>query len=85
MSPGGQRVRLAGPSTVPSRQSHRTGWTDTTPPPLATPYIDLVHPEDRERTGAQIARLRAGKRVEWFENRMRRATARRLGRRATQS
>ncbi|MBW8268996.1 PAS domain S-box protein [Caldovatus aquaticus] len=39
----------------------------------ATPCMELVHPEDRAASRAQVARLLAGERVEWFENRVRRA------------
>jgi PAS domain S-box-containing protein len=36
---------------------------------LSKPYIDLVHPDDREATLAESARLAEGKEVVYFENR----------------
>jgi PAS domain S-box-containing protein len=36
---------------------------------LARPYIDLVHPDDRERTAAEAASIGAGKTAVQFENR----------------
>jgi PAS domain S-box-containing protein len=37
---------------------------------LARPYLDFVHPDDRERTAAQAAALSAGKGTPSFENRV---------------
>jgi PAS domain S-box-containing protein len=39
---------------------------------LAQPYLDLVHPDDRERTAAEGAAISRGKRALTFENRFRR-------------
>jgi PAS domain S-box-containing protein len=36
---------------------------------LARPYLQLVHPDDREKTYAETARIRQGKKVTSFENR----------------
>ena len=36
---------------------------------MSRPFIEFVHPDDRERTLAQNARVRAGGRAEGFENR----------------
>jgi PAS domain S-box-containing protein len=38
---------------------------------LASPYLDFVHPDDRERTAAEAARLNAGMDTIAFENRYR--------------
>jgi PAS domain S-box-containing protein len=38
---------------------------------LSRPYLDLVHPDDREATLAEAAKLSAGKEVIYFENRYR--------------
>jgi PAS domain S-box-containing protein len=38
---------------------------------LARPYLDLVHPDDREKTAAQAAHLAEGKDLTSFENRYR--------------
>jgi PAS domain S-box-containing protein len=38
---------------------------------LATPYLDLVHPDDREATAAEAAKLAAGEWTVSFENRYR--------------
>jgi PAS domain S-box-containing protein len=37
---------------------------------LARPYLDFVHPDDRERTGAETVRLGRGETILAFENRM---------------
>jgi PAS domain S-box-containing protein len=36
---------------------------------MARPYLDFVHPDDREKTAAQAARIRRGKKVTSFETR----------------
>lgn len=36
---------------------------------LARPYLELVHPDDREKTAAEAARIRQGKEVTSFETR----------------
>jgi PAS domain S-box-containing protein len=36
---------------------------------LARPYLELVHPDDREKTAAEAARIRQGKQVTSFETR----------------
>jgi PAS domain S-box-containing protein len=36
---------------------------------LARPYLEFVHPDDREKTAAQAARIGQGKKVTSFENR----------------
>src|SRR6185369_9350735 len=36
---------------------------------LARPYLDLVHPDDRERTAAEAAAIGEGKRTLSFQNR----------------
>ena len=36
---------------------------------LARPYLELVHPDDREKTAAATARIREGNKVTSFENR----------------
>jgi PAS domain S-box-containing protein len=36
---------------------------------LARPYLEVVHPDDREKTAAEMARLRQGKQVMSYENR----------------
>jgi two-component system, sensor histidine kinase and response regulator len=38
---------------------------------LARPYLDFVHPDDRDATLAEAAKLSAGKEVVYFENRYR--------------
>jgi PAS domain S-box-containing protein len=35
----------------------------------ARPYLDLIHPDDRERTAAEAAAIGHGKTTRWFENR----------------
>jgi PAS domain S-box-containing protein len=36
---------------------------------LARPYLEVVHPDDREKTAAEMAQLRQGKQVMSYENR----------------
>jgi PAS domain S-box-containing protein len=38
---------------------------------LGRPYLDFVHPDDRDRTLAEAERLAAGATAVWFENRYR--------------
>jgi PAS domain S-box-containing protein len=45
------------------------GWTEAEM--LARPFLDLIHPDDRERTAREAARLGKGTTVVGFENRYR--------------